>query len=88
MNKKFIKKTWPLWCIIPFIVWVIVAYVITPPVPILPEDISQISSSGAMVEYNEEWIGGNIVGENIILTNGTEMNFNEFKRITGFNLEE
>jgi len=40
-----------------------------------------------MVSYNGEWIGGNIIGENIILTNGTEMNFNEFKRITGFKLE-
>ena len=41
--------------------------------------------SGVMVEYNGEWIGGNIIndGKIIVLQNGTEMNYLKFKQITG-----
>ena len=82
MNKQLFKKTWPLWCIIPFLIWIVVAYVLIPEQP-----LQEISESGAMVMYNGEWIGGNIVGDDIILKNGTRMSFDEFKRITGFKLE-
>jgi len=41
--------------------------------------------SGVMIEYNGEWIGGNLLndGRIILLQNGTEMNYEDFKRITG-----
>lgn len=82
INKKLIKKTWPLWCIIPFVIWIIIAFVTNEnPFP-TPQ-----TGSGAMVFYDGEWIGGDIVGDVIVLKNGTEMNFNEFKRITGFKIE-
>lgn len=41
--------------------------------------------SGVMVQYNGEWIGGNLINEGkiILLQNGTEMNYEDFKRVTG-----
>lgn len=41
--------------------------------------------SGVMIQYNGEWIGGNLINEGkiILLQNGTEMDYEDFKRITG-----
>lgn len=85
--KKLFKKTWPLWCIIPFIIWIVVAYMITPVEEVEWIDQGQLGETVAMVMYNGEWIGGNIIGDKIVLANGTEMDFKDFQRITGFKLE-
>jgi len=47
----------------------------SPPLPI-PE-----TRSGVYVFYNDEWIGGIIEGDKIILDNGTKMDYKEYRKI-------
>lgn len=80
--KKFFKNTWPLWGII------IVAVVITIDLIIgstsQPQTIPPELGEGAFAFYNGEWIGGDLVDDKIHLTNGTIMDFNEWKEIVGY----
>ncbi len=79
--KKFFKNTWPLWgiAIVAILIAVDVIYTINKSETILPEP-----GKGAFIQYQGEWIGGDIIGDNIHLTNGTIMDFNVWKERVGY----
>lgn len=78
---KFLKNTWPLWGIlgVAILITLDVIYFSTINQPDIP-----LQGEGAFAQYRGEWIGGDIVGDKIHLTNGTIMDFNDWKEKVGY----